>query len=77
MTDQMYACSYWDSGCSSCSSAVSGAIGAAGNCTPIPVGASINLSFLPVEDNVSPVDYWAAICPVGTATIYCTSGIGI
>ena len=52
-------------------------IGAAGNCTPIPVGASINLSFMAIEDSANPSDYWAVICPIGTAAVYCTSGIGV
>ena len=58
--------------------ALSTNVGAAGNSTPIPVGASINLSFLPAEDNNSLVDYWAVICPAaGTANVYCTAGRGI
>lgn len=52
--------------------ALSAAVGAAGNATPIPVGASINLDFR--ADHTQ----WAAICPAaGTANVYCTPGVGM
>lgn len=51
--------------------ALSAAVGAQGNSTPIPVGASINLKRGAGES------YWAAICLAGgTANVYCTPGLG-
>lgn len=52
--------------------ALSTNVGALGNATPIPVGASINLDF-----KASHTQY-AAICRAGeTASLYCTPGVGI
>lgn len=51
--------------------ALSAAVGAAGNATPIPVGASINLDYRASHTQ------WAVICPAaGTANVYCTPGVG-
>lgn len=52
--------------------ALSAAVGAQGNATPIPVGASVNLTHGAAHNS------WAAICLVGgTANVYCTPGVGI
>lgn len=51
--------------------ALSGAIGAEGNATPIPVGQVLAFSNNPQRTN------WAVICPAaGTANVYCTAGEG-
>lgn len=51
--------------------ALSAAAGTQGNATPIPVGASINLTHAPSDT------HWAAICLAGgTANVYCTPGVG-
>lgn len=52
--------------------ALSAAVGAQGNATPVPVGTSVNLR-LSAQDS-----YWAIICQAGgTAAVYCTSGEGL
>ena len=52
--------------------------GAVGNATPVPVGASVNLSYLNTGTDTLTVTHWAAICPAaGTANVYCTAGSGV
>lgn len=52
--------------------ALSTNVGAQGNATPIPVGASVNLT------HASHHTHWAAICiAAATADVYCTPGIGL
>ena len=51
--------------------ALSAATGAAGNATPVPVGASIPIGIRPGHT------HWGAICLAsGTANVYCTPGKG-
>lgn len=58
--------------------ALSTNVGAAGNATPVPVGQSINLSYLTAGVDSLPFTHWAVIClTASTANVYCSGGTGV